>query len=119
MLRSCQEYDSNYTMPPNYTEHPYAFVSWDTQTLAQGAPFTLSATASGTAPLAYQWRLNGANLALATSSTLTIPSAQTTNSGNYTLVVTNNYGSVTSAIAAVADRQSSQSPQTSAATLRN
>ena len=52
--------------------------------------------ASGEAPLSYQWRLNGADLPGATNPTLLIPNAQMSNSGEYTLVVTNILGFVSS-----------------------
>jgi hypothetical protein len=53
--------------------------------------------------LSYQWWVNGTNLVKngggisgATTSVLTISNAQTNNSGNYTVIVTNSAGSVTS-----------------------
>jgi hypothetical protein len=55
--------------------------------------------ASGTAPLGYQWSFNSATLSGATSTTLTLTNAQATDTGNYTVVVTNVAGSVTSAVA--------------------
>jgi hypothetical protein len=54
---------------------------------------------TGTAPIAYQWRRNSVAIAGATSSSYTIPSAQTADAGNYTVVVTNAAGSVTSSTA--------------------
>lgn len=54
-------------------------------------------SSSGT--LRYQWRLNGVNLAGANSDTFTIPSAQPTDSGAYTVVVADDRGSVSSAVA--------------------
>ena len=55
-------------------------------------------TATGDSPLNYQWFFNGTNiLGNATNSLLSIPNAQTNNAGNYTVVVTNSIGAVTSA----------------------
>jgi hypothetical protein len=54
--------------------------------------------AAGTAPLTYQWRLNGSSLAQATNATLTLSNVQPADAGDYTVVVTNAFGSVTSAI---------------------
>src|SRR4029079_3455158 len=51
--------------------------------------------------LSYQWRLNGANLGSATSSSLTLNNVQAANAGNYDVVVANTAGSVTSSIAAL------------------
>lgn len=55
--------------------------------------------ASGTAPLTYQWRLNGSNLGGATSATYSMANVQTGNAGAYSVVVANTAGSVTSATA--------------------
>jgi hypothetical protein len=63
----------------------------------QNATFTVGAT--GQAPLSYQWRFNGTNLAGAATNTWTITNAQVANAGPYTVVVTNVAGSITSAVA--------------------
>ena len=56
----------------------------------------------GTAPLFYQWFFNGTNsIAGATNSMLTLTSAALTNAGNYSVVVTNFAGSVTSSVASL------------------
>ena len=62
-----------------------------------GNNVTFSAAANGLAPLKYQWRLNGTNVLNATNSAYNLTNAQPTNSGFYTLIVTNAAGSVTSA----------------------
>ncbi len=61
------------------------------------ASFTVSAT--GTAPLAYQWNFNGSPIAGATSQTLTIPNAGSGNDGSYSVTVSSVAGSTTSAAA--------------------
>jgi hypothetical protein len=59
----------------------------------------------GTAPLSYQWQLNGSNLANstwirgATENTLRIQNIQSLDAGNYSVLVSNNYGAVTSSCA--------------------
>ncbi|WP_018353281.1 PQQ-dependent sugar dehydrogenase [Longispora albida] len=45
------------------------------QTVAIGDPVSFTVSASGTAPLAYQWQRDGADIPGATSQTYTIPSA--------------------------------------------
>ena len=61
-----------------------------------GGAASFTVTAGGTAPYGYQW-YQGTNLLTgATSPTLNIPSVQTTNQGQYTVVVTNIVNSVTS-----------------------
>jgi hypothetical protein len=73
------------------------------QTVLAGQNATFTVVAVGTAPLSYQWRFNTTNnLAGATNASLTLTNAQSTNAGSYTVVVTNAYGSVTSAAATLA-----------------
>lgn len=57
---------------------------------------TLSATVSGN-PTSYQWMKAGKPILGATAATLPFPQAQLTDSGAYTLVVTNSVGKATSA----------------------
>ena len=61
------------------------------------ATFTVAAV-SGT-PVRYQWRFNGAALAKATNTTLTLPNVRADQAGGYDVVVSNGGGSVTSAAA--------------------
>jgi trimeric autotransporter adhesin len=72
-----------------------------TQIVTNNQPVSLEAEASGDAPLVYQWQLNGTNLPGATRPSLFIASAQTSNSGDYTLVVTNGLGLVNSRRASI------------------
>src|SRR5581483_1322597 len=55
-----------------------------------------SVTASGTAPLSYQWKKNGTNISGATNSAFSITNVQTTDGAGYTVTVSNSAGSVTS-----------------------
>ena len=64
-----------------------------------GRPASFSVGAAGTGTLAYQWCKNGASLPGATANPFTIPGVSTGDSANYTVIVTNSYGSVTSAVA--------------------
>jgi bacillolysin len=66
-----------------------------------GATVAFSVFATGTAPLYYQWRKNGGVLAGQTNATLTLTQVQPANSGDYSVVVGNSAGSVTSALAAL------------------
>ena len=72
------------------------------QTVALGANASFSVTTSGTAPLAYQWRFYATNLAGATTSAFTRTNAQPADAGDYSVVVTNSYGSVTSSVVTLA-----------------
>jgi len=66
------------------------------QTVTIGNSVTLSTTAAGTLPLGYQWSFNGQAITDATASSLSFSPVQLTNSGAYTVTVTNQIGSVTS-----------------------
>ena len=62
---------------------------------------TFSVTATGTAPLAYQWQFNGNALQGGTNSALALSSVTTNHAGDYRVVITNAAGAVTSSIAAL------------------
>ncbi|MFT3784300.1 MAG: immunoglobulin domain-containing protein [Nibricoccus sp.] len=68
-------------------------------TTTVGSSVTFSVTASGSTPLSFQWQKGGTAITGATSASYTIASAQTTDAGNYTVVVSNSIGSVTSSAA--------------------
>jgi hypothetical protein len=70
-------------------------------TVNQGNSAMFTVVASGTAPLSYQWRFNGANIAGATASSYTRNNAQTNDAGNYSVVITNSVNSITSSNAAL------------------
>jgi uncharacterized protein YpmS len=80
-------------VPPTITTQP------QNQSVGQGTNASFPVVASGSTPLSYQWSFNGAALSGATTSTLTITNAQTTNAGSYTVAVTNSWGSISSAVA--------------------
>jgi kumamolisin len=66
--------------------------------VAVGAGFSFSVTATG-ANLNYQWSLNGATIAGATSATYSKGSSASSDAGSYVVAVSNIAGSVTSAAA--------------------
>ena len=68
-------------------------------TVIEGQTATLSLTARGSAPLTYQWRFKGNDIVGATSETLTINTAQRSDEGDYTAIVSNAAGSTTSSVA--------------------
>ncbi|HEY9421917.1 MAG TPA: PA14 domain-containing protein, partial [Thermoanaerobaculia bacterium] len=76
---------------PNITTQPAD------RTVSAGQPATFTVSASGTAPLSYQWRRNGANIAGATAASYTLPSASLADNGAvFSVVVSNSFGSDTS-----------------------
>jgi hypothetical protein len=69
------------------------------QTNATGSNATFTVTATGTAPLQYQWQRAGTNLDGSTATTLMLANLVTGDAGSYRVIVTNWVGSVTSAVA--------------------
>jgi sugar lactone lactonase YvrE len=65
-------------------------------TATAGASVQFAVVAAGTPSPSYQWQFNGAAIAGATSNTLTISTVRTADAGDYSVVVTNDLGSVTS-----------------------
>jgi subtilase family serine protease len=74
------------------------------QNVRSGTNVTISANVSGAPPLGFHWFFDGTNLSDggnisgSTGNILSITAAATNNAGNYRLVVTNAYGSTTSAV---------------------
>lgn len=68
------------------------------QTVCAGGSATFTVTGTGTGTLTYQWKKNGNDIPGATSPTLTISPAATTDAGNYEVVVSGACGPVTSSI---------------------
>ncbi len=66
-----------------------------------GASVTLSVTATGNAPLAYQWRKHGTDLPGATATTFAIAHAQASDAGNYTVQVSNSIATIVSNVAVI------------------
>jgi hypothetical protein len=77
--------------PPTITAQPLA-----NQTVELSSNASFSVTASGTAPLAYQWYFGAGALAGRTSASLTISNVGFAQAGTYSIRITNSYGSVTS-----------------------
>ncbi|MBI5800331.1 MAG: immunoglobulin domain-containing protein [Verrucomicrobia bacterium] len=77
--------------PPIITAQPAGRVA------SVAAPATFSVGIAGTPPFGYQWRFNGSNIAGATAASHTISGVVGAHAGIYSVVVTNTYGSITSA----------------------
>jgi endonuclease/exonuclease/phosphatase family metal-dependent hydrolase len=86
--------DSSSTNPPSLNSQP------SDRTVPVGSNVLFSVRASGAAPLSFQWYFNTNTIITgATSSALTVTNAQLANAGTYSVIVTNNFGSITSSIA--------------------
>lgn len=84
-------------LPPAIVMHPQS------QSVQVSNPVSFTVTASGTAPLRYQWFFNTNTLLLnATNSALNLTNVQFADAGDYSVRVTNTYGSITSAPATLA-----------------
>jgi sugar lactone lactonase YvrE len=81
--------------PVGITSQPLA------TSVATGNPATFAVGATGTAPLGYQWRKDGQNIAGATQATYAIGAAQAADVGSYDVVVTNPAGSALSSAASL------------------
>jgi uncharacterized repeat protein (TIGR02543 family) len=80
--------------PPTITAQP------TNVTVTSGQTALFSVTATGTAPLTYQWYKNNAVIGGATAESYTTPATTTNNSGTqFKVTVTNAYGAVTSSVA--------------------
>ncbi len=75
---------------PVITAHPVS------QGFTVGTSVSLSVTATGTAPLRYQWSKNGTSIPLATNATYLLSSPQASDTGTYVVQVTNTVGTAVS-----------------------
>ncbi len=91
----------SFALPPQITSQPNSSYP------ASGGTAIFSVTATGSPTLAYQWQMNGTNLTDKTTSwgsvisgslapQLNISNVGTNDSGYYQVIVTNNFGNVTS-----------------------
>lgn len=87
-------YSFIFSQAPSITTQPFSLVK------CLGSVTSLSITATGAAPLSYQWKKSGINVG-ANSSTLDFPSLQPTDDGDYVCEVTNGTGTATSNTALV------------------
>jgi hypothetical protein len=79
-------------VPPRITPT----ISLQNWALETGTDSSFVVAASGTEPLSFQWRLDGRDLVGETQNTLTLANLQPEDGGDYTVVVTNVAGAVTS-----------------------
>ena len=77
-------------------DSPFIDVQPAGQTITEGRPVTIGVFAAGAPPLSYQWRKGADNLPMQTNDTLALANVTTANAGDYSVVVTNPRGSVTS-----------------------
>lgn len=81
--------------PPSITTPPAS------QSVAVGSNATFTVSATGTAPLYYQWRFNGIQINAATDTTYTRTNSQCADAGGFDVVVSNSISTVTSPLASL------------------
>ena len=104
IVNSLSVNDPNQPGLPNFVQQPQSV------TPRPGQAVTFSALAAGNAPITYQWQYEGANIPGATNTFLNIPSAQSTNTGAYTVTASNPIGTVTSTTVYLSLRAGSITP---------
>ena len=91
-------------------DHSLALVAYDppallTQpqdlTVLYGANASFGVSYGGAVPFGFQWQKNGVDLTNASAATLLLPGVTRTDGGNYRLILTNMFGSITSSNAAL------------------
>jgi hypothetical protein len=101
-------------VPPTITTQPVG------TTVMVGANVALKVAATGSTPLSYQWRFNGAPITGATGAQLSLSAVQLAQAGDYSCRVANPYGQVTSATATLAVHEKAGilvQPQNQSATI--
>ncbi len=76
---------------------PWIVTQPQSQQVGVGTNVVFSVAVTGTPPLYYQWRKDGFNLANATNASLVMTNVVTTQAGVYLVIVSNSFGTVTSA----------------------
>jgi hypothetical protein len=76
--------------PPSISAQPQS------QSVKAGSNVTFSVTVAGSLPLGYQWRFNGTNLSGAMAPNYARTNLQAVDAGNYSVLVTNQHGTVLS-----------------------
>ena len=84
-------------VPPGITRAPHL----PPGTIYEGAALTLSVWAEGSPTLGYQWTWNGVPVPGQTATNFTRGNLLTASNGTYAVIVTNTYGSATSAVSLV------------------
>ena len=79
--------------PPSITNQPVS----QTKLVGSNVTFTVGVMAAG--PVNYQWLWNNSNLLKGTNATLTLTNITVNSAGDYSVVITNLYGNITSIVA--------------------
>jgi hypothetical protein len=75
---------------------PFILLQPQDQNTPSGGNVGFTVFRAGTAPMTYQWRFEGTNLAGATGSSLGLTNVQVSDAGNYSVVLSNSAGTLAS-----------------------
>jgi hypothetical protein len=75
---------------------PFILLQPKGQTVPTGGSASFTVFRAGIGPMTFQWRLNGTNLSGATGSSLRLTNVQVTDAGNYSVVLSNSAGTLSS-----------------------
>ncbi|MBL9204867.1 MAG: immunoglobulin domain-containing protein [Opitutaceae bacterium] len=84
------------TLTVNSATAPVIVTEPLSQVVVIGASLTLTVDVTGTGPFTYQWRKAGVALGGATQASFTLSSVQTSDAGDYSVSITNAFGTVVS-----------------------
>jgi uncharacterized repeat protein (TIGR03803 family) len=98
---NADNYDDGYGTLFRVILAPTIFSQPTSQTVLPGENATFAVGASGFGSLTFQWRKNGANIAGATDSSLSLKGVTVSNAGNYSVAVSNLGGTTVSSNAAL------------------
>jgi hypothetical protein len=97
--------------PPTPVIHPPVIMSRPKDlTNTEGEPMSIGVEVVGTAPLSYQWVLNGGKIFGADQSSFSLPHVSLEDSGQYSVIVSNPGGSASADIANLKVRKSKDIP---------
>jgi len=84
------------TVLPKGASAPSLTSTLTNKVVVAGKTASFSVAATGTGPLTFQWKFNGANMASATNAALTLSDINTNQAGTYSVAVSNTAGSTNS-----------------------
>ena len=97
-------FGSEATFGPSISEQPKG------ETVFVGDPASLNLTVGGSLPLHYTWCKDNTPIPGPNANTFSLPAAAMSDSGNYTVIITNDYGAITSDVARLDVHLEAQSP---------
>jgi len=97
-------YRTNQLPANNGLTAPFIVLQPQSQTVPSESDVSFIVFRAGAAPTTYQWRFNGSDVSGAIGSSLNLTNVQISNAGNYSVVLSNSAGTITSSNAFLAVR---------------